>query len=134
MRRLDLETFGVDGEDLVEFCDGLIVLFLLVGDFAEIELSVGSEFGVAVELEVVLKFLAGEIVLAAGDVAKTIGIERVGGRRRASWSTGGRSGTAGRRRSEATAGVESPVDGVAAPLPEILASTLCTVFWRSTNC
>jgi len=56
---LDLETFGVNGKDLIEFGDGLIVLFLFVGDFAEIELGIGSELGVAVKLQIVLKFLAG---------------------------------------------------------------------------
>ena len=58
----------------------MLVLVLGVGDFAEIELCVGSEVGVAVKLEVVLEFGAGQIVFAAGDVAETVGVERVGGR------------------------------------------------------
>ncbi len=81
MRGLDLETPGIASHNLIEFGDGLFILFLFVGYFTEIELRIRSEFGVAVILEVVLEFLAGEIVFAAGDVAQAIGIEGVGGRR-----------------------------------------------------
>src|SRR5712691_7810465 len=77
----ELETLGIIGEDFVVGGDGIDVLLLLVKDFAEIELGVGSKVGVRVILEVVLEFGASEIVLAGGDVAKTVGIERVGGGR-----------------------------------------------------
>ena len=77
----ELEALGIVGEDAIVFTDGLVVVALGVGDFAEIELGVGGEVGVAVKLEVVLEFGAGEIVFAAGDVAETVGIESVGGRR-----------------------------------------------------
>ena len=55
----ELEALGIIGEDAVVFGDGLIVIFLGVGDFAELELRVGGEVGVAVMFEVVLEFLAG---------------------------------------------------------------------------
>jgi len=55
-----------------------------------------GRFGV--KLEVVLKFGASEIVFAAGDVAETVGIERVGGGRRAAGDGGGAMrGTGGSR-------------------------------------
>jgi len=57
-----------------------------ISDFAEIELGVGGEVGVAVILEIVLKFGTGEIVFAAGDVAQAVGIEVIGGGRRAGGS------------------------------------------------
>src|SRR5713226_6924726 len=90
-RGAELEALGIVGEDFVVGGDGVSVLLLLVKDFAEVELGVGSEVGVGVKLEVVLKFGAGEIVFAAGDVAKAVGIKRVGG-----GSAGGKSGRAGR--------------------------------------
>jgi len=37
-----------------------------------------AEVGVSVKLQVVLKFRAGEIVFAGGDVAKAVGIKSVG--------------------------------------------------------
>src|SRR5713101_6215 len=74
-----LETLGIVGEDFVVGGDGIDVLLLLVKDFAEVELGVGGEISVGVKLQVVLKFGAGEIVFAGGDVAKAVGIESVGG-------------------------------------------------------
>ena len=88
----ELEALGIIVEDFFVFLDGLVEIFLGVGDFAEIELGVGGEVGVAVVLEVVLEFGAGEIVFAAGDVAEAVGIERVGGGSGACWS-----GRVGRR-------------------------------------
>jgi len=73
-----LKALGIIVEDFVEFIHGLIVILLGVGDFAQIELRVGGEVGIAVILEVVLEFLAGKIVFAAGDVAESVGVERVG--------------------------------------------------------
>src|SRR5882757_5163390 len=73
----ELETFGIVGEDFFVGGDGFVVLLLLVGDFAEIKLSVGGEIGVAVIAEVILKFRVGKLVFAAGDVAETVGIESV---------------------------------------------------------
>src|SRR5712692_3267869 len=85
----ELEALRIIGEDAVVFGDGLIVIFLRVGDFAEIELRIGGEVGVSIMFEVVLEFLTGEIVFAAGDVAEAVGVEGIGGRR----------GTASRRRT-----------------------------------
>src|SRR5205814_1074306 len=80
-RGAELETLGIVGEDFVVGGDGVNILLLLVKDFAEVELSVRGEIGFGVVLEVVLKFGAGEIVFAAGDVAEAVGVKRVGGRR-----------------------------------------------------
>src|SRR6516165_4290267 len=88
----EFEAFGVIVEDLVVLLNGLFVLMLRVGDFAEIKLRVGSEVGVAVVAEVILKFGAGKFVFAVGDVAKTVGVERVRGRR---WTRRGKRGSAG---------------------------------------
>jgi len=75
----ELETLGIVGEDFVVGSDGIDVLLLLVKDLAEVELSVGCQVGVGIILEVVLKFGAGEIVLAAGNIAEAVGIKSVGG-------------------------------------------------------
>src|SRR5713101_5428135 len=75
----ELKALGIIGEDFVISGDGINVLLLLVKDFAEVELSVGAEVGVSVKFQVVLKFRAGEIVFAGGDVAKAVGIKSVGG-------------------------------------------------------
>ena len=91
----ELETLGIVAEDLVVLGDGLLVLFLGVGDLAEIELGIGGEIGVAVILEVVSEFGAGEIVFAAGDVAEAVGIERIGGGRRTGRSSGSAVGCGG---------------------------------------
>ena len=69
------KAFGIVVDDFVVFVDGLLILLLREGDFAEIELRVRSEVGVAVEVKIVVKFLAGEVVFAAGDVAETVRIE-----------------------------------------------------------
>ena len=79
----ELEALGIVGENAVVFGDGLLVVLLRVGDFTEVELRVRSEVGVAVILEIVLEFLAGEVVFAAGDVAQAVRIESVGRGRRA---------------------------------------------------
>ena len=98
----EFEAFRVVVDDLVVFIHGAIIIFLSVGDFAEPELGVGGEVGVAVILEVVLKFGVGEFVFATGEIAEPVGIERIGGRRRADWTgigrggVGGRTGSAGR--------------------------------------
>jgi hypothetical protein len=89
MRRSELEALGIVGEDAVVFGDGLLVIFLGVSNFAEIELRVGGEVGVAVELEVVLEFLAGEIVIAAGDVAESVGVESIGRGCGTAWCSAG---------------------------------------------
>src|SRR5580704_10887568 len=65
----------------------------MVGNFAEIELGVAGEVGAAIVLEIIEKFLASEIVFAAGDVAQAVGIEHVGG-------GSGRNGVARTGRSE----------------------------------
>src|SRR5260370_4946177 len=88
----ELESFRIIVQNFFVFGDGLSVLLLRVGDLAEIELGVGGEDGVAVILEVVLVFGASEIVLATGDVAEAVGIERVGGGRAAGAAGGGRRG------------------------------------------
>src|SRR5258708_1166157 len=93
----ELEALGIIGEDFVIGGDGINVLLLLVKDFAEVELSVGGEVSVGVKLQVVLKFGAGEIVFAGGDVAKAIGIESVGGGCASGRSRGDRLGCAHRR-------------------------------------
>src|ERR1700676_1100980 len=94
----ELETFRVSGKDLVVFLNSLLIIFLGIGDFAEVELRVGGEVGVAVEAQIILEFGAGEIVFAAGDVAETVRVERVCGRRRAGRRVGGyRAGRAGCR-------------------------------------
>ena len=90
----EFEALGVVVEDLVVLLNGLFVLMLRVGDFAEIKLRVGSKVGVAVVAEVILKFGAGKFVFAVGDVAKTVGVERVRGRR---WTRRGKRGSAGAR-------------------------------------
>ena len=134
----EFEALGVVGENFVVFGDSLFVIFLRVGDFSEVELRVGSEVGVAVVVEIVLEFLASEIVFAAGDVAEAVGIESVGRRGRACWRR--RRGWLGWRhqRRKVTGGsrielLEVGVVGGGA-VPEIFASRLCTVFCRSTNC
>src|SRR5258708_34253854 len=66
MRGLELETPRVVSKDLIEFRDGLLILFLLVGDFTEIELRVGGARGIAVVLNECLGVLAGEIRSAPG--------------------------------------------------------------------
>ncbi len=89
----------------------MLVLVLGVGDFAEIELGVGGEVGVAVILEIVLKFGTGEIVFAAGDVAQAVGIESVVGT------------------------IEPEPVGAPEGAPVAMrASMLCTEFCKSTNC
>src|SRR5882724_548500 len=95
----ELETFGIVGEDFFVGGDGFVVLLLLVGDFAEIKLSVGGEIGVAVIPEVILKFRVGKLVFAAGDVAETVGIESVGG-----GCAGGKRGGGGRGDGTVTGG------------------------------
>src|ERR1700730_7784935 len=94
-----LETFGVIGEDAIVFGDGLVVIALGISDFPEIELGVGSQIGIPVVFEIVLKFLTGEIVFAAGDIAQTVGIQGVRGRRgaRSHGVSGSTAATAGRR-------------------------------------
>src|ERR1700722_12030697 len=81
MSRGELEALGIVRENSIVLDNGLIVVVLRICDFAEVELSVGSEVGVAVILEVILKFLASEIVLAAGNVAETVRVERIRRRR-----------------------------------------------------
>src|SRR5206468_11176653 len=80
-RGAELETLGIVGEDFVVGGDGVNILLLLVKDFAEVELSVRGEIGFGVVLEVVLKFGAGDIVSAAGDVAAAVGVQRLRVRR-----------------------------------------------------
>src|SRR6267142_3004624 len=98
----ELEASWIVDQDFFVGGDGIAILFLLEGNLAEIELGVGSEVGVSVILEVVLEFGAGEIIFAAGDVAQTIRIERVRGRRGAAggaargWSCRSRSWSGGR--------------------------------------
>ena len=87
-RGTELETLGIVAKDFVVGGDGVNVLLLLVKDFAEVELGVGSEIGFGVILEVVLKFGASEVVFAAGDVAEAVRVECVGGGR-ASGNAGG---------------------------------------------
>ena len=79
---------GIVGEDLVVFGHGEIVIFLRVGDFAEVELGVAGQIGAAVVADVILKLGAGEIIFAASDVAEAVRIERVGGRRASRWQAG----------------------------------------------
>lgn len=96
-----LETLGVIVEDLVVFLDGLLITLLGVGNFAEPELSVGGEVGIAVVLQIVAEFGMGKIIFAAGEVAKTVGVECVGRRRRA---TGAERGSGTRRSGGRSAG------------------------------
>src|SRR6516225_3643019 len=77
-----LEALGVVVEDLVVFRNGLLIVFLLVGNFTDIELGVGCEIGVAVMLQVVLKLRARQIIFSALNVAQAIGVESIGGNRR----------------------------------------------------
>src|SRR6266852_1468122 len=99
-----LEAFWIVGQDFFVGGDGIGKLLLLEGDLAEIELGVGSEVGVTVILEVVLEFGAGEIIFAAGDVAETVGIERVSGRRAGGHCGGASRGTRGARGSRCRGG------------------------------
>ena len=103
VRGSELEAFGIVADDLVVFGDGLIVLALSVGNFTEIELSVGSEVGVAVKVKIILKFGAGEFIFSAGDITKTVGIEKI--RRGRGIGAGcGSSTRSGRRRGSAGSG------------------------------
>jgi len=80
-QRGQLEAFWIVGQDFFVEATASAKLLLLEGNLAEIELGVGSEVGVAVIFEVILEFERAEFIFAAGDVAETVGIERVGGRR-----------------------------------------------------
>src|SRR6266404_5631915 len=80
-RGCELEAFWIVGQDFFVGSDGIAILLLLEGNLAQIELGVGSEVSIAVIFEVVLEFGAGEVIFAAGDVAQTVRIERVRGRR-----------------------------------------------------
>src|SRR6266851_4051522 len=91
----ELEALRIIVHNLFVFSDRLAVLLLRVGNFAEIELGVGGQVGVAVILEVVLEFGASEIVFAAGDVAEAVGIEGVGGGRAGGNDGRTRRGTGG---------------------------------------
>src|SRR4029077_9776165 len=82
MRRGEFETLRIIRQHVVVFGDRLIIIFLRVGNFAEIELRVGSQVGLAVILQVILEFLPRQLVLSAGNVAQSVGIERIRGRRR----------------------------------------------------
>ena len=102
--RRELETLGVVGEDTVVFGHGQIVVALGVGNFSEVELRVGSEIGVSVVFQVVLEFLTGQIVFAAGNVAQAIRIEGIGRRSGPCWHGTGSSAATGGRRSEGIVG------------------------------
>ena len=88
MRGSQFEALGIVGQHAVELVDSLLIVLLKIGDFAEIKLGIGGEVGIAVILQVVLEFLASEVVFAAGDIAEAVGIEGVGGRGGASRRSG----------------------------------------------
>src|SRR5271165_3613255 len=72
VRRGELETLRVVGEDFVVFRHGLLVLLLGEGDLAEVKLRVRGEIRVAVILQIVLKLRARQVVFSAGDVAQPV--------------------------------------------------------------
>ena len=82
MGGLNFKALGIVVDDLIVLLNGILIISLLVGDFADVELCVGGEVCVAVVPEIILKFGAGELIFAAGNVAETVGIEGVRGGRR----------------------------------------------------
>lgn len=122
--RGEFETLGIVVKNLVVFVNGLLIVFLGVGDFSEPELSVGSEIGVAVVLQIVGEFRIGKLIFAAGEVAKTVGVKSIGRRRGAAGaaecstatgrngrsSTGGSAGNGGR--SAASEASINALDGI----------------------
>jgi hypothetical protein len=64
-------------QDLVVALRGLLVVSLTELNFAEIEVAVPSEIGIGIELDVVGKFLSGEIVLVAVVIAYSVVVEDI---------------------------------------------------------
>src|SRR6202035_657424 len=69
-------------QNLVVALRGLLVVSLAELNFAEIEVAVPGEIGVGIELDVVGKFLGGEIVLVSVVIAQRVVVEDIGRRSR----------------------------------------------------
>src|SRR6202158_6494194 len=72
-----LVALGVVGEYFIVRACRLAVLFLLKVNFTYIELGIGGEVCLGIVFQIVLEFLAGEVVFTTLNVAQAVGIKRV---------------------------------------------------------
>ena len=86
MRGCGLVAAGEVLQYLIVVLDGLLVVALLELKFRQIKIGIPGKIGIGVELDVVAKFLHGNVIFASVVVAERVVVENVGRRR-----LGGRS-------------------------------------------